>query len=180
MRDFDCRHMVVFPTFCIERSKVFSRQLHQAVELLPPEARPVDDVWAAHVDGRDMPRTKRNQLLATFSQPGDGVHRLLSNVKLLTEGVDVPGIDAITMIDNMRGPAQVIQIVGRACAVSGQDCRDDRVTGLGSRRTGCTRGALSKRASPDHEPARRRPRATDPDIERSVDELSGFRSTPTG
>ena len=75
MRDFDCRHMVVFFSARIERSKVFSRQLHQAVELLPPEARPVDDVWAAHVDGRDMPRTKRNQLLATFSQPGDGEQR---------------------------------------------------------------------------------------------------------
>jgi predicted helicase len=85
---------------------------------LPATDRPADTVRAAHIDGRYMPRSKRNQLIATFSQANDRTHRLLSNVKLLTEGVDVPGIDAITMIDTTRGPAQVIQIVGRAVRIS--------------------------------------------------------------
>ena len=170
MRDFGCRRMVTFHPR-IERSKVFSRQLQQAVDLLPAADRPTDKVWAEHIDGAGMPRSKRNQLLATFAQENDGTHRLLSNVKLLSEGVDVPGIDAITMIDTTRGPAQVIQIVGRAVrrypgktvgtivlpvlVAEGQDPRE----------------ALARS---EHRPIMNllaALRATDPDIERSVDEL---------
>lgn len=39
---------------------------------------------------------------------------MLSNVRLLTEGVDVPGIDAIAFIDTRRGQGSIIQAVGRA------------------------------------------------------------------
>jgi hypothetical protein len=170
MRDFGCRRMVTFHPR-IDRSKVFSQQMQQAVDLLPEADRPAETVWAAHIDGAGMPRSKRNQLLTTFAQQDDGTHRLLSNVKLLSEGVDVPGIDAITMIDTTRGPAQVIQIVGRAIRRSPGKTVGTIVLPVLVAEGQDPREALARS---EHRPIMNllaALRATDPDIERSVDEL---------
>ena len=60
-----------------------------------------------------MPHATRIRLLEHFESDGDE-YRLLSNVRLLTEGVDVPGIDAIAFVDTRRGHGAIIQAVGRA------------------------------------------------------------------
>jgi hypothetical protein len=56
----------------------------------------------------------RARILDRFCAEEPAEHRLLSNVKLLTEGVDYPGIDGVAFIDTRRGQASIIQAVGRA------------------------------------------------------------------
>jgi predicted helicase len=113
MRRFGCRRIVAFhPT--IEDSKRFSEHFPTAAELLAEGEHPDGPVWSRHVDGARMPHATRRQLLEHFESGGAEEYRLLSNVKLLTEGVDVPGIDAIAFLDTRRGHGRIIQAVGRA------------------------------------------------------------------
>lgn len=169
MREYGCRRMVVFHPL-IDRSRAFSQQFNQALELLPAEECPDGAVWAAHVDGGRMPRSKRKGLIAEFSQQ-DEVFRLLSNVKILSEGVNFPGIDAVTMIDTKRGPASVIQIVGRAVRRSpGKEVGTIVLPVL----VGEGEDPKQALARSEHRPIMdllAALRAADPDLERSVNEL---------
>ena len=109
MRRFDCRRLVAFHPG-VPDSRRFSADLGQAAQLLDADEVPAD-LEAAHVDGY-MSKGKREQILGRFTD--DDHPHLLSNVRLLAEGVDVPGIDAICLIDTNRRPASVVQAVGRA------------------------------------------------------------------
>jgi predicted helicase len=112
MRTYGCRRMVSFHPR-IEHSRMFSAQFARAVALLPIGERPEGQVAAEHVDGGGMPPATRRRILRQFEQHDD-TRRLLCNVKLLSEGFDAPGIDAITVIDTQRGQPQIIQMIGRA------------------------------------------------------------------
>jgi len=113
MRRFGCRRIVAFHPSIVE-SKRFSEHFPIAVELLAEDEHPDGPVWSRHIDGDTMPHARRNQLLEHFQSDGADEYRLLSNVKLMTEGVDVPGIDAIAFVDTRRGHGSIIQAVGRA------------------------------------------------------------------
>lgn len=112
MRRFGCRRVVAFHPR-IKDSQRFGVHFPIAAGLLSDEERPDGPIWSQHIDGRDMPHARRVQLLEQF-ESDDDQYRLLSNVRLLTEGVNVPGIDAIAFVDTHRGQAQIIQAVGRA------------------------------------------------------------------
>lgn len=113
MRRFGCRRIVVFhPT--IAESRRFGQHFPVAVALLSDDDRPEGAIWSEHVDGAGMPYATRARVLERFQAEQPEEYRLLSNVKLLTEGVDVPGIDAIAFIDTRRGHGSIIQAVGRA------------------------------------------------------------------
>jgi hypothetical protein len=117
-----------------------------------------------------MPRSKRKGLIAAFSQQDD-VYRLLSNVKILSEGVNFPGIDAVTMIDTKRGPASVIQIIGRAVRhAPGKKVGTIVLPVL----VGEGEDPKDALARSEHRPIMdllAALRAADPDLERSVNEL---------
>jgi hypothetical protein len=99
----------------IAQSRRFADHFPIAAGLLAEDDRPDGELWCHHVDGGSMAFSKRAQLIAQFKAAGDPAqYRLLSNVRLLAEGVDVPGIDAIAFVDTRRGHAQIVQAVGRA------------------------------------------------------------------
>jgi superfamily II DNA or RNA helicase len=112
MRRFGCKRVVAFHPSIVE-SKQFSEHFPVAVELLADDERPETPVWSEHVDGAGMRFAQRTRLLERFESDGEE-YRLLSNVRLLTEGVDVPGIDGIAFVDTHRGQVSIIQAVGRA------------------------------------------------------------------
>lgn len=113
MRRFSCRRIVAFQP-SIPQSKRFSAQFPTAANLLASDEGPVDPVWVQHVDGAGMRPATRARTLDRFCADEPHEHRLLSNVRLLAEGVDIPGIDAVAFIDTRRGQASIIQAVGRA------------------------------------------------------------------
>ena len=112
MGKFGSRRIVAFHPR-IDDSRRFAEHFPRAASLLPADGQPGGTVWSEHIDGGGMPRSRRIRLLREFEQPGDDF-RMLSNVKLLTEGVDVPAIDGIAFVDTHRGSVSVIQAVGRA------------------------------------------------------------------
>ena len=70
-------------------------------------------VVARHLDA-SASALKRNQELRALAGAGrDGECRLVCNVKLFTEGVDVPSLDAVAFLDPRDSQVDVVQAVGR-------------------------------------------------------------------
>lgn len=68
------------------------------------------ELYNEHVNG-EMPAGYRKDILHTFAKAQYGV---LSNAKCLTEGIDVPEIDAIYFADPKTSTVDIIQAIGRA------------------------------------------------------------------
>lgn len=70
-------------------------------------------VDADHVDGT-MNVALRNQKLAWLeAEPEPGTCRILSNARCLSEGVDVPSLDAVLFLNPRNSQVDVVQSVGR-------------------------------------------------------------------
>ena len=71
-------------------------------------------VAAQHVDGT-MPATTRDEKLSWLNaSPSDGNEcRILTNVRCLSEGVDVPSLDAVLFLSARNSQIDVVQSVGR-------------------------------------------------------------------
>lgn len=78
-----------------------------------PEDRPRLRVEAAHVDGT-MGVHERNTYLAWLKDEiPSGVCRVLTNARCLSEGVDVPALDAVLFLTPRGSQVDVVQSVGR-------------------------------------------------------------------
>ena len=70
-------------------------------------------IEAAHVDGKTNVLERSARIAWLEEDPGRSVCRVLSNAKCLTEGVDVPALDAILFLKPRRSIVDVVQAVGR-------------------------------------------------------------------
>ena len=68
------------------------------------------DPYLQHVNGT-MSSGERHQILSTFANSRLGV---VSNAKCLTEGVDIPVIDAVYFVDPKNSLVDIVQAIGRA------------------------------------------------------------------
>ncbi|WP_117148893.1 DEAD/DEAH box helicase family protein [Paraliobacillus zengyii] len=68
------------------------------------------NLYLNHVNG-SMSAGKRKQILNNFEKSEFGV---ISNAKCLTEGVDVPAIDAVYFADSKDSTVDIIQAIGRS------------------------------------------------------------------
>lgn len=70
-------------------------------------------VEARHVDGT-MTAPQRDELLGWLKSPTDGNGcKILTNVRCLSEGVDVPSLDAVLFLSAKNSQVDVVQSVGR-------------------------------------------------------------------
>lgn len=96
-------------------SAVFNGFKEDYYSSLTPEQRSrTVEVAASHVDGT-MSATTRNEKLAWLNaSPADGNEcRILTNVRCLSEGVDVPSLDAVMFLSARNSQIDVVQSVGR-------------------------------------------------------------------
>ncbi len=70
-------------------------------------------VIARHLDASASALQRNQELRALAHADGDGECRLVCNVKLFTEGVDVPSLDAVAFLDPRDSQIDVVQAVGR-------------------------------------------------------------------
>jgi predicted helicase len=66
-----------------------------------------------HVDGTLKMSSRRTDLRWLASDPDDRECRILTNAKCLTEGVDVPALDAVMFLAPRRSKIDIVQAVGR-------------------------------------------------------------------
>lgn len=82
--------------------------------LLPEEREHVVEVTARHIDG-SMNSQKRNEQLAWLADENvaENECRVLTNVRCLSEGIDVPALDAVLFLSSRNSQVDVVQSVGR-------------------------------------------------------------------
>jgi superfamily II DNA or RNA helicase len=69
-------------------------------------------VVASHISGK-TPAAARQATLAQLAAAGDDELVVVANARCLTEGVDVPAVDAVLFADPRRSVIDVVQAVGR-------------------------------------------------------------------
>ena len=95
---------------------IFSEVQRRYCEDMPAEdLKSLAEVQVAHIDGT-MNSDKRNKKLGWLkTTPIDGnICRVLSNVRCLSEGVDVPTLDAVLFLSSKKSKVEIVQAVGRA------------------------------------------------------------------
>ncbi|UNE53715.1 DEAD/DEAH box helicase [Bartonella machadoae] len=66
-----------------------------------------------HIDGKQSVKKRNEELDWLKGDAGKNVCRILSNVRCLSEGIDVPALDAIMFLHPRNSQVDVIQAVGR-------------------------------------------------------------------
>ena len=101
----------------IDESKALVRHwnpiVESAVEHLPDEICPADfKCETKHVDGTDH-ALNRKARLDWLKGDTDGICRILSNARCLSEGIDVPALDAVIFMTPRNSHVDIVQAVGR-------------------------------------------------------------------
>ena len=87
--------------------------IESAIERMPAEQRPIDfKCETDHVDGRNN-ALDRKAKIEWLKDGTDGVCRILSNARCLSEGIDVPALDAVLFMTPRNSHVDIVQAVGR-------------------------------------------------------------------
>ena len=104
------------PTFSSTQMAKFFGTISQEYKstLSESEYKEVVNVKARHIDG-SMDANTRNELVAWLKQDAIDPNecRVLCNVRCLSEGVDVPALDAVLFLSPRNSEVEVVQSVGR-------------------------------------------------------------------
>ncbi|MEV0003499.1 Helicase associated domain protein [Micromonospora sp. NPDC050980] len=110
--EFDLRRTIVY-THRVADSRAFAATLPVTLAALPDPTRPPVTVTCHHVDGRHSAAARR-AFLRDLSDPPDSGWTVLSNVRCLGEGIDVPAVDSVVFSHPKSSTVDVVQAVGRA------------------------------------------------------------------
>ena len=100
---------VVF-TSSIARSRRFAKEFPEIVKSYNKFNK---KIVIQHIDG-NFPAFERKKLLDWLrEEPVENEVRILSNAKVLTEGIDVPALDCIAFFDPRKSTVDIIQAMGR-------------------------------------------------------------------
>lgn len=106
------RSAVAF-TSTIAESKAYTGQFNAVIEEHFGEDENLQPVEIRHVDG-GMNALYRSRQLQWLREANDTTGcRILSNAKCLSEGVDVPGLDAVIFLSPKNSFVEVVQAIGR-------------------------------------------------------------------
>ncbi|MFD5065749.1 Helicase associated domain protein, partial [Streptomyces sp. NPDC058394] len=100
--------------FCprVDAAREFAATLPLTLARLPHTSRPTLPVNGAHVSG-EMSHGDRDRILDILRDPGEG-WSVVANVRCLSEGFDVPEVDAVAFTHPKRSQVDIVQAVGRA------------------------------------------------------------------
>lgn len=96
----------------VDHARRFVGTLDQVAALLPAAEWP-DRSLSAHLLTGAMSWPQRERVLARLAEPGEKTS-IVANVKVLSEGVDIPELDAVVFCDPRTSPVDVTQATGRA------------------------------------------------------------------
>ena len=87
--------------------------IDSAIERMPEDQRPSDFTCETdHVDGKTNALKRKNRI-EWLKGNADGVCRILSNARCLSEGIDVPALDAVLFMSPRNSHVDIVQAVGR-------------------------------------------------------------------
>ncbi|MDR0671503.1 MAG: DEAD/DEAH box helicase family protein [Oscillospiraceae bacterium] len=93
---------------------VLNAMSQKYIESLPEQRRDkIVNVVCDHIDGTMTAPTREQKMSWLKSNGGAGTCKILSNVRCLSEGVDVPALDAVLFLAAKNSQVDVVQSVGR-------------------------------------------------------------------
>lgn len=117
--EFDSRPMKRALAFCqtIKKSEIIEGEFTKVVDEYVGNDLIEDDrhlsTEVRHVDGSYNASSREEMLNWLKADAGDNTCRILTNAKVLSEGVDVPALDAIMFMHPRKSQIDVVQSVGR-------------------------------------------------------------------
>ena len=91
----------------------WDRVVEQAIAMLPENQREgALRCWTQHVDGQHNALERKGRI-DWLKGNEEGTCRILSNARCLSEGVDVPALDAVFFMAPRKSPVEIVQAVGR-------------------------------------------------------------------
>ncbi|MGW9067956.1 DEAD/DEAH box helicase family protein [Streptomyces yangpuensis] len=107
VEEYGLRRLIAFHSR-VERSRLFSETLHRAAARITQV--PIQSLNVVASTSAD----ERRAALQVLADPADGGAAVLSNVAVLTEGVDVPAVDSVVFADPKTSKIAIVQAIGRA------------------------------------------------------------------
>lgn len=112
IKKFDLKKLITFHNR-IDKAKDFSLDINRLSNSLRLKSKYKKKVSAEYING-SMSSYDRSLKLNTLDHNTKKQTNILSNARCLTEGVDVPTLDAIAFIDSRKSKIDIIQSIGRA------------------------------------------------------------------
>ncbi|MBY8864527.1 DEAD/DEAH box helicase [Streptomyces sennicomposti] len=111
MTEHDLHHVIVYFQQVADAAD-FARQFPHTLRTLTADQHPAwsTDLSVQSIDGTHTPR-QRHTILTRFEQADRAV---LTNAQVLSEGVDLPAVDAIVFADRTSSVRRIVQALGRA------------------------------------------------------------------
>ena len=116
IKDYNLTRVISFHSR-VKSAEDFSKELPQVLDLIDDEHKPKGKLATGFVSGT-MPTNYRRQKLEQLKELSQGDYAVLSNARCLSEGVDVPALDGIAIIDPKASQIDIVQTVGRAIRLS--------------------------------------------------------------
>jgi superfamily II DNA or RNA helicase len=116
IKDYDLKRLITFHSR-VSKARDFSEEIHDIFKLIPDKDLPEGVIATDYVSGQ-MPTGQRRQKLQQLKELTQGDRMILSNARCLSEGVDVPALDAVAIIDPRQSTVDIVQTVGRAIRLS--------------------------------------------------------------
>ena len=87
--------------------------IESAIQQMPEDQRPVNfECETQHVDGQHNAFDRKTRI-EWLKSGADGACRILSNARCLSEGIDVPALDAVIFMTPKNSHVDIVQAVGR-------------------------------------------------------------------
>ncbi|NED33055.1 helicase associated domain-containing protein [Streptomyces sp. SID8499] len=111
MTEHDLHHVIVYFQQVADAAD-FARQFPHTLRTLTADQHPAwsTDLSVQSIDGTHTPH-QRHTILTRFEQADRAV---LTNAQVLSEGVDLPAVDAIVFADRTSSVRRIVQALGRA------------------------------------------------------------------
>ena len=103
----------------IQRSKWFTATINDNIALKSRVTRALRgrakraDLESRHLDGKSTALERNQQRRWLNDAPSRNQARMICNVKVFSEGVDVPALDAVAFLDPKQSQIDIVQAVGR-------------------------------------------------------------------
>lgn len=116
---------VIEPNNSGKKHKTSSKQIASMFQAVVEAYQEADDenghliCQAQHVDGSMNATEKEQKINWLKAQPAENTCKILSNVRCLSEGVDVPALDAVLFLTPRNSQVDVVQSVGRVMRKAG-------------------------------------------------------------
>lgn len=117
IKNWNLRRIISFHSR-VAKARKFAGDQVLLNEWMPREYAVVGKLNATTISS-SMPTNKRRQILDVLKNLPEGETGLVSNARCLTEGIDVPTLDAVVFVDPKTSQVDIIQAIGRAIRLGG-------------------------------------------------------------